>query len=451
MRLEKLMNYIGQIDDNIITEADIQIENEQLVKRPWAKWVAAVATVCLIVSIPLIQYFTQSTDPLENKDLPGIVVDPIDYPDLPKLIVSMDGGAYGFEGLLAYDISELQNGNPWTTDNVLTTLPVFANPNERDGAGMVIAGLSTEELLEQAENIADLFKLDIISLSTKPTMEEIAIITEKIKQGFGGLDGYEEELRQNTAVYQVMAKCVGATIVVAKSGNIIITLTPETVDLISNIDKLNDYDNFVIEFDYGNGLPLSNDYKFTWDTPNHQARDITEYLLSEYGDFMHITSPGYDLFADYTFSANLTRLNTFVFENSGSAEERILNYNFHRLYFSPTEGGGLGSIKYYNIDLSNKLGDYPIITAEKAHELLYNKSYITSVPYELPDEKYVAHVELMYRTSGFEEMFMPYYRFLIELPTMQHENGLKTFGAFYVPAVEGRYLDNMPVWDGSFN
>ena len=28
---------------------------------------------------------------------------------------------------------------------------------------------------------------------------------------------------------------------------------------------------------------------------------------------------------------------------------------------------------------------------------------------------------------------------------------MKTYGAYYVPAVEQRYISNMPSWDGSFN
>ena len=46
---------------------------------------------------------------------------------------------------------------------------------------------------------------------------------------------------------------------------------------------------------------------------------------------------------------------------------------------------------------------------------------------------------------------MPYYRFYVELPDMERENGLKTYGAYYVPAVKGEYISNMPVWEGTFN
>ena len=39
----------------------------------------------------------------------------------------------------------------------------------------------------------------------------------------------------------------------------------------------------------------------------------------------------------------------------------------------------------------------------------------------MPGEEYIAHVELVYRSGRYEPVFMPYYRFLVELPTMQRE------------------------------
>ena len=69
-----------------------------------------------------------------------------------------------------------------------------------------------------------------------------------------------------------------------------------------------------------------------------------------------------------------------------------------------------------------------------------------AVPSDTP-----AKVELVYRTGEREGYFLPYYRFYLELPSMEEEDGLKTYGAFYVPAVRPEYLEGVPVWDGSFN
>ena len=447
MKSEKLMDYIGQIDDSIIVEADVHLAKIKPVKRPWIKWVSvvAVAATCLIVAVPFIL----------NRTHPN---NPIDFSGLPKLTVNTEFGSMGFEGHLAYDVSELQNGNPWTENNDLTTMPVFTHPNEYDRAGAPVNGLSPEEMLAEAEKIANLFGLEITSLYTEPTLEQI----EQIKQKLEVVDASEEEVHQNTSVYRAIAECSGAEIEVQKDGHILLTLTPETADLAKEIEKLSVYDSFTISFEYGYktigdtmyciGFPLPDGYSFTFgNISNEHAMEIMQYLFSEYGAFTEITTPGYDLAADYTYNGILTRLNTFVFENAGSLTERILNYHFNRLYFIATDLGGLGGIRYSKTDLSQKIGDYPIITAEEARKLLLENHYITTVPEALPGEEYIAHVELMYRTSGRDSGFMPYYKFLVEMPTMERENGLKTFGAFYVPAVQSEFLENMPLWDGNFN
>ncbi len=447
MKSEKLMDYIGQIDDSIIVEADVHSTKINPAKRPWIKWVSvvAVAAACLIVAVPFLLNRTQPTNP-------------VDFSGLPKLAVNTEFEAIGFEGYLAYDVSELQNGNPWTENNDLTTMPVFTSPNEYDSAGAPIDGLSPEEMLAEAEKIADLFGLEITSLYTEPTLEQI----EQIKQELKAAQASEEEVRQNTSVYRATAECSGAGIVVQKDGHILLTLTPETADLVKEIEKLSIYDSFTIFFEYGYetigdtmygvGFPLPDGYSFTFDnTSNEQAMEITQYLFSQYGAFTEITTPGYDLSADYTYRGVLTRLNTSVFENAGNLTERILNYHFNRLYFNATDLGGLGGISYIKTNLSQKIGDYPIITAEEARKLLLENHYITTVPEALPSEEYIAHVELVYRTSRRDSVFMPYYKFLVEMPTMERENGLKTFGAFYVPAVQSEFLENMPLWDGSFN
>lgn len=98
-----------------------------------------------------------------------------------------------------------------------------------------------------------------------------------------------------------------------------------------------------------------------------------------------------------------------------------------------------------------KVGDYPIIDSQQAKELLSKGNYITTAPYEMPGLEYVEKVELGYRAGEREAYFMPYYRFYVELPEDERENGLKTYGAYYVPAVDGAYISNMPTWDGSLN
>ena len=67
------------------------------------------------------------------------------------------------------------------------------------------------------------------------------------------------------------------------------------------------------------------------------------------------------------------------------------------------------------------------------------------------DTKDVKKVELVYKTGDYETYYMPYYRFYVELSEEEQENGLKTYGCYYVPAVNGRYLEVVPSERGFFN
>ena len=82
---------------------------------------------------------------------------------------------------------------------------------------------------------------------------------------------------------------------------------------------------------------------------------------------------------------------------------------------------------------------------------MLNGNFVTTVPYDFPGGEYVKKVELLYRVDSRYEYYIPYYRFFVELPEAEREGGMKTYGAYYVPAVEEKYISNMPLWDGSFN
>jgi hypothetical protein len=55
----------------------------------------------------------------------------------------------------------------------------------------------------------------------------------------------------------------------------------------------------------------------------------------------------------------------------------------------------------------------------------------------------VAKVELVYRTGGTEKFLMPYYRFFVEQPHKQRDNGLKSYRIYDVPAVDSKYISDI--------
>lgn len=332
--------------------------------------------------------------------------------NLPKLRISNEVGGMGFEGYMAYSIDELENGNPWTIDSDIKILPVFKNKSPLDKL-YPLANLSADEMIQKAKEIAALMQININEIYTSPTKEE--------------LEAYEKKsgVKQDDTPYEAVALGDGVKIGVGTSGDIRIMFEP--------------------------GIELPNEFNFTFrDTTREEAKDVLNYLINKYSNVINMKDPTQKLFGHYSFDGE-QGFSYDIYESEGDLTNKILNYNFNNVSFAPNEDGDLWIIDIDKKDITEKIGDYPIITVDEARKLLLEGSYITTAPKNFSDEKLIKSVELIYRTGGYDEVFMPYYKFLIELTSMERDNGLKTFGAFYVPAVEGKYIENMPKWEGQFN
>ena len=198
-------------------------------------------------------------------------------------------------------------------------------------------------------------------------------------------------------------------------------------------------------------VALDKKYNFGFNSSFEELTSVGTFFIDEYRKIIDMKKPTLNIYnGDYDIYGRQL-YNMFLYDNSGSLTDRIINYHFNRVCFHPDDYGRLCRIRIEKTDLSHKVGDYPIISLEDAKALLFEGKYITTVPYRLTDTDKVAKAELVYRNGGTEKYYMPYYKFFIEVPNENLKNGLKNFGVYYVPAVESKYISNMPVWDGSFN
>lgn len=255
-------------------------------------------------------------------------------------------------------------------------------------------------------------------------------------------DGLSTE-EMKTAVQQ-LAKKLNFTGTVSES-------YPET-EIIRSTEgeiEVNSSGISTITFDPEKSLPK--EFDFTWNSKPEDAQKSLIYLLEKYGKRLGLTSPSPSLFTDYTYDGK-TQPNYIIYDAKGDIVQKILAYNFNKITFYPSdEGNTLRAIRFWSVNRSQPTGNYPIISSDEAKVLLASGNFITTVPEEFPGIDNVRDVKLVYRTTINDEFYMPYYKFLVELPTIELENGLKTFGVYYVPAVKGEYLESMPLWDGSFN
>lgn len=418
MKNEKLLDAIGQIDEKLISDAvsdttTYKIEKLQRnfllnKKRQWLKW-GLMAAACLAVAVTayfqLIHRNTQAE--LESDG------------NLPILTISENNSeAMGFEGYMAYDISELVNANPWNESMPLSALPVFENPLSYDEY-YIVSGADFDAMKAFLTDVSERLGMDAASLAitdNTPDENRKAVILEKM--GGDVPEGYFNPT-------QVMVKTSDIEIVVETDMTATISFEP--------------------------AIPLPEQYHFTHFSSYEDMNAVAEYLKNQYGNLIDIDNPQVNIHGgDYDIYLRQGYRIEF-FDAGGSTTEQIVNYNFNRVAFYCDDSGELFLARVFQPDLSRKTGDYPIISSAEARELLLAGNYITTVPYAMPGETYIAKTELVYRTGKYEKYYMPYYRFYVELPEKEREGGLKTYGAYYVPAVEGSFISNMPVWDGSFN
>lgn len=403
MRGKDLYEKITDIDDCIISDTG----NAGKSRKPiYIKWIAAAA--CFAITISIVTFFSR------NK----VTTDPY----LPTLTLDSEfSDGMGYEGYMAYDITDLINENPWNEDTKLTHLPVIKNKltyNEMQNTESPDYKLM-EKLLKETARSLGMDTEGIPVTNDVPNEKTQKIISEKFAIGGDVVpEGYFD------------------------NGRLLI----EDENYKVEVDT-----NYTVKVDFKTPVKLPGEYNFSHHATYEETYNVAEYLKKEYAEFIGMTNPvinisggDFNIYAEQSYSISF-------YEESSDNVQNILNYHFNTVNFYCDDDGALFLARKYYTDLSEVVGEYPIIDTKKALALLENGNYITTVPEEFKGAEYVKKVELIYRTSKTQKLFIPYYRFYVELPDMKQDSMLNTYGAYYVPAVESKYIENMPLWDGSFN
>lgn len=191
-------------------------------------------------------------------------------------------------------------------------------------------------------------------------------------------------------------------------------------------------------------LEIPDEYKvFSTGTYTKKEWDArSDYVLKTYGKLLNMENPK----PTYAASGSIEFYNA-----SGSDLQQMMNYSFDRAAVYYDDDGNISKILFKISDLSEKLGDYPAITVDEAKQLFAEGHYFaTCFPTDsLPAAEDIAAVELIYRTphtayfgESTQKYFVPYYCFYVDMH-FSHE-GAERYGMYYVPAINGKYISNMP-------
>lgn len=430
----QLFELISDIDSSYIIAAARPVRRYNMSK--WTKIGGVAACLCLIIAgifavsssfsdrspLPIDpEQTTASTDILNGE----VTLGDDTVNSLPVLSIdenSLFGGAMGFEGLMYYDISEAENGNPWNEETELETLPVYKN------LGFSYHGvqnyLESDEMVARVKETAELLGIEITDWDFGTVFSQI---------------GENEFLDETT-----YAEGANADVIIRAFAN----------------------GNVFINYEKARELPDS--INFTHKSTTHEDGLVAlEYLSGEYAEFMNYTETECITFnGNYNIYGEQGIRDYIIYEGSGDYAEDIINYNLNYTEFVPEFGGeqgeldtgNLGSVKRYDhLVCAEKVGDYPLISVDEAEKLLFSGIYLTSVPHDIVETDIVAKVELVYTKGVTSQYFMPVYKFYIPLSGRENghnfdrSNGLITFGIYYVPAISGEYIADMPTSAGRFN
>ena len=452
MTPEQLFRAIGQAKDDLLERS------EQRRRRPWRRWAALAAAACLLLAIGLGvglwlpgpgggMAVGESTSGGPSSAPSGEQENTYGQADgLSALTLDWDtsGGAGPGEAFWTPDPAQLIAGSPWTESDTLTTLPVYRHTATQAQEIPVRWRLTAREQAALARSLAVEWGADPAQVYEEDRMTYYG-------NGFSG--SWED--------YQALLDRLSAREPAQYPGQ------QDQYNLDANIQSVSlKLDGMSVNVDDSGerwNIALAQGPQVLQSPPADltELEQSLEEMGQELADRLGYRQPAacwtIDYATDYAVEGEVgirPVLRTGLYEGYGSLEQQIVSYSLNRAdpYASGEQGEGF-SIWVTSADLSNKLGDYPVISLDEARQQLEQGAYYCSTGDFFPGPDKIAAVEIVYRGR---EILAPYYRFIVEVDTSQlnpdnvaamEQEGCKHYAAFYVAAVESEYLEPGQWWE----
>lgn len=392
MNGKEFLKKITNIDNKIIED------NKNYQNRRFFKKYSVVAACLILITISLI--FTLQNNKISKNN-------PI---NLPKLTMDLKNySAMGFGTIKLHNIDELISDNPWNKNIKFTTLPVYKNLYTADGAGL-ISNPNREKMVNIILDLANKLDMDTDNLDIKDiTCENLGIKT-------------------------------------------LIEITVEDSNTIINVES-----DFTAHIKFKSPIKIPSNYNCSENASYNELKNLSKYFYKNCNKYTTMDIPNINVVGGQYLNNNYPSYGIKFYNKNSNELENILNYNFNSGYINGLdenkyciENNEINSITIKNIDKSGYVGDYPIINVEEALKLLENNYYICdNKNIDFPGTDSVKKVTLIYDTSRFSEYYMPLYKFYVQIPNPEifygkNDDNLNYFTCFYVPAIESKYIKNMP-------
>lgn len=385
MRGKEMLDAVGYVSPTLIEKGEAKTK-----KGHWKQWTAIAASICLILGGALLYQYS----------LPQYATE--------ILSVSDTDIGMGYEAYQLYDISEIRRDNP--TDGMkIKALNAYRNT------------ISYDERLYPSGQDLDAMKEYLLSLAEKFGLETESLEVMDNTPGEGQMQGLIMEFASRGL--EVPEYYTNPTRLWIRTDEMEISVEHDMTATIS----------------FTEGIPVPNTYHFDYYSTPEELTAVSEYLWNEYGDIIGYENPMLCIDGgNYNIDGNRSYKLSF-YDGSKNKVENFENYSFNRTEFSPN------IIRIYSNQSVEKIGLYPIISEAEALQLLLDGQYYTNVMEEFPGEAAVERSELIYRAGSKDEILIPYYRFYVYIEDASgmhlYPEGMKTYGAYYVPAVDPDYIE----------
>ncbi len=181
-------------------------------------------------------------------------------------------------------------------------------------------------------------------------------------------------------------------------------------------------------------IKIPDEYNFNKDTATDEERAaVLSYLSDKFKDLIKFSKPtAGDGLPKETGGFSL-------YDADGDLTQQIINFRVNAVCFTDNSDGNLKVIDINSDGACEKLGDYPILTAKQAEEVLKSNKYNDNT--RMPANAKILKTDMIYKNAPGYTAVMPYYEFYVETDKDPGSDADVVCNVYTIPAVPEEFID----------
>lgn len=180
-------------------------------------------------------------------------------------------------------------------------------------------------------------------------------------------------------------------------------------------------------------IKLPDGYNFTESATDEEIAALVDYFADKYKGVLNYSKPMLREITPYD--------EIYIYDGDGDLTQQIVNYWINSTSFEEhyENAGELSAIRLYSDDNCEKLGDYPVLTAEQAEEILKSNKFDDEM--RMPANAKILKTDMVYKNPAGSTAVMPYYEFYVETDEEPYDFCELVCNVYTIPAVPEEFID----------